>query len=134
MLNEKLIPSSIARKSDIEQINKKFGYSNEEQVIGTWFGKKLYRKTFYRNVLINGTQETVAHGIKNIDKIWLDPSHSFAIWQNGQINNLPFLNNEDYSYSIFVYEINSSSFKLKSAMNRSNLSGYITFFYTKTTD
>lgn len=117
-----------------EKINNLQDFWSEEKIVGTWFGKKLYKKTLYRSSLINGAQETIAHGIKNIDKIWVDSSHSFAIWQNGQINNLPFLNSEDYSYSIFVYELNSSSFKLKSAINRSNLLGYITLLYTKTTD
>ena len=134
MLNEKLIPSSIARKSDVEQINKRLGYSSEEQVIGTWFGKNLYRKTFYRSVLINGTQETINHGIQNVDKIWQDISMSFVIWPTGFHANIPFLNNATYDSSIFVYEINSTSFKLKSSLNRSNLSGYITLLYTKTTD
>lgn len=109
-------------------------YSSEEQLVGTWFGKKLYRKTFYRSVLINGKTEIVNHGIKNVDKIWIDSSRSFAIWQSGFYGNLPYLNQEDYSISIFVYEINSSSFKLNSGLDRKNLSGYITLLYTKTTD
>lgn len=109
-------------------------YSSEEQVIGTWFGKNLYRKTFYRSVLINGTQETINHGIQNVDKIWQDISMSFVIWPTGFHANIPFLNNATYDSSIFVYEINSTSFKLKSSLNRSNLSGYITLLYTKITD
>lgn len=83
---------------------------------------------------INGKTEIVNHGIKNVDKIWIDSSRSFAIWQSGFYGNLPYLNQEDYSISIFVYEINSSSFKLNSGLDRKNLSGYITLLYTKTTD
>lgn len=109
-------------------------YSTDEQVIGTWFGKKLYRKIFYRSKLINGTEETVNHGIQNVDKIWQDISMSFAIWPTGFKANIPFINNAAYDSSIFVYEINSTSFKLKSSIDRSNLTGYITLLYTKTTD
>lgn len=109
-------------------------YSSEEVVIGTWFGKKLYRKTLYKSPLIHGTQETINHGIQNVDKIWQDISMSFAIWPIGFQANIPFLNNATYDSSIFLYEINSTSFKLKSSLDRSNLSGYITLLYTKTTD
>lgn len=109
-------------------------YSSEEQVIGTWFGKKLYRKTFYRGVLINGNTETINHGIYNVDKIWLDPSHSFAIWPSGMTNNLPFLNVEGIDNSIGVYDLSATSFKLKSGLSRANLSGYITLEYTKNAD
>ena len=109
-------------------------YSTEEQVIGTWFGKPLYRKTLYRSSLINGTEETVNHDIQNVDKIWVNSSKSFTTWPSGFTGNLPYLNPTSYDGSIFVYEITSTSFKLKSRLDRSSLSGYITFEYTKTTD
>ncbi len=108
-------------------------YSSEEQVIGTWFEKKLYRKTIYRSSLINGTEETVNHGIQNVDKIWLDATGSFAIWSNGFTGNLPYLN-QTFANSIFITDVRSTTFKISSGMNRSNLSGYITLLYTKTTD
>lgn len=108
-------------------------YSTDEQVIGTWFGKKLYRTTFYRSKLINGTEETVNHGIANVDKIWPDVSKSFAIWPTGFTGNLPYLNS-NFANSIFLTDIDKTTFKLTSGLNRSNLSGYITLLYTKTTD
>lgn len=129
-INEKLIPKTIARKSDIKN---GFDYSSEEIVIGTWFGKKLYSTTIYRSKLINGTEETVNHGIANVDKIWPDESKSFAIWPAGFTGNLPYLNS-NFANSIFLTDIGATTFKLTSGLNRSNITGYITFNYTKTTD
>ena len=117
----------------INEVNNKFNYSAEEKIIGTWFGKKLYRKTFYRSPLINGTQETVAHGIQNVDKIWADVSKSFAIWPAGFTGKVPYLNS-NFANSIFLTDIGATTFKLTSGLDRSNLSGYITLLYTKTTD
>lgn len=109
-------------------------YSAEEQVIGTWFGKTLYRKTFYRQSLINGMDEIVNHGIQNVDKIWVNPSKSFAIWSNGTINPIPFIHPDNYANGIYVSDFSSTSYRIKSGMDRTNIPGYITLEYTKTTD
>lgn len=116
------------------QIDDPTSYSNNETVIGTWFGKKLYRKTFYRQSLINGADEIVNHGIQNVDKMWVNPSKSFAIWPSGIINNIPFLHPDNYNDGIFVSDFSSTSYRIKSGMDRRNISGYITLEYTKTTD
>ena len=117
----------------INEVKDKFNYSTEEKIIGTWFGKKLYSKTFYRSKLINGAEETINHGIANVDKIWINPSKSFAIWPAEFFNNLPFINNT-FANSIFISDFTSTSYKITSGMDRSNISGYITLEYTKTTD
>lgn len=131
-------PSVRAVKSAIsenyEQISNMNNFSSEERIIGTWFGKPLYSKTLYRSKLINGKEETVNHGIANVDKIWGNPSKSFAIWADGKINNLTFTNDTSYEISIFFYDFTPTHFKLKSGYDRSELSGYITLEYTKTTD
>lgn len=127
-------PSVRVVKSAISEVNNMNNFSSEERIIGTWFGKPLYSKTLYRSVLINGTEETVNHGIANVDKMWGNPSKSFAIWADGKINNLTFANDSSYEISIFFYEFTPTYFKLKSGYDRSGLSGYITLEYTKTTD
>ena len=110
-------------------------YSTDEIVIGTWFGKPLYSKTFYRSVLINGTKETVNHGIQNVKQMWLNTTKSYIIWPaTGQINNLPFIHQDVYANSIWIHDFNSTNYTLTSGLNRSNLTGYITLEYTKTTD
>lgn len=118
-----------------EKVDGSNDYSSEEIVIGTWFGKPLYSKTFYRPVLINGTSETVNHGIQNVERMWLDTTKSFIIWSStGQANNLPFIHQITYAHSIWIHDFYSTNFTLSSGMDRSNLKGYITVNYTKTTD
>lgn len=118
-----------------KEFNNKQIYSTNEQIIGTWVdGKPLYSITIYKPVLINGTEETVNHGIQNVEDIWCDPSKSYAIWENGIRNNLPFVHPDVIENSIIVSDFTSTTYRIKSAMDRSNLSGYITFNYTKTTD
>lgn len=52
-------------------------YDNTEKVVGTWFGKPLYRKTFnLLNVPTKGTNKgttdyTYNHGIENIEVAWI---------------------------------------------------------------
>lgn len=117
-----------------EKINNLQDFLSEEQLVGTWFGKKLYKRTLYRTKLINGGYEIVKHNIPDVDTMWSDPSYSFAIWQNGLINHIPYMNLEQASNSIAIYDFTTTSFTLKSGMDRTNLSGYITLLYTKTTD
>lgn len=51
-------------------------YSSEEQVIGTWFGKPLYRKVISTYTSYNTTLE-IMHEIENTDKIWIDFGNSY---------------------------------------------------------
>lgn len=44
-------------------------YSEEEQVIGTWLGKPLYRKVVNTGALLNNEVKRINHNIANIDKI-----------------------------------------------------------------
>ena len=54
----------------INEVNNKFNYSTEEQVIGTWTnGKPLYRKIVYGAVPQSDYYPTVATGITNLDKV-----------------------------------------------------------------
>lgn len=130
-VNTKIKELEAYSSTAINEINSKFIYSSEEVVIGTWFGKTLYRKTFYRQSLINGMDEIVNHGIQNVDKIWVNPSKSFAIWPNGMINSIPFVHPDSYANGIFVSDFTSTSYRIKSGIDRSNISGYITLEYTK---
>ena len=54
----------------INEVNNKFNYSTEEQVIGKWTnGKPLYRKIVSGNVPQSDNYPTVATGITNLDKV-----------------------------------------------------------------
>lgn len=51
-------PSVKAVKNAIEKVDAKNNYSTEEQVIGTWMGKPLYRKVVTINEIVNITANT----------------------------------------------------------------------------
>ena len=56
--------------NSINEVNNKFDYSTEEQVIGKWTnGKPLYRKIVSGNVPQSDLYPTVATGITNLDKV-----------------------------------------------------------------
>ena len=60
------------------QNNDPFAYSTEERIIGTWLGKPLYSKVIQFNDTFTGsTILEKAHGIANVDTIWIDTSNSF---------------------------------------------------------
>ena len=133
-INEKLIPSSIARKSDVEKINKKLGYSSEEQVIGTWIdGKPIYRKV----INIGKLQATKGaysynHGISNI---------AYFTKVEGIINNGTewFAANSVYrGVNNYTYDFGLLATKTKitcsTQTDRSAYSIIVTLEYTKTTD
>lgn len=129
---------STKNASSQNSINNVLTYSDKEQVVGIFVinnkKRKIYRKTIYRPVLINGTEETVEHGIENVDIMWSDPAHSIAIWPQplNLANNLSFLNS--VGNNITLTDFTPTTFKLASPLNRNNLSGYVTLLYLKTDD
>jgi hypothetical protein len=134
MLNEKLIPSSIARKSDVEQINKRLGYSSEEQVIGTWIdGKPIYRKV----INIGKLQTTKGafsydHGINNIDYF----TKVEGIMNNGTewfSMNACYRGVNNYTYD-FGLLATKTKITCSTQTDRSAYSAIVTLEYTKTTD
>lgn len=132
-INEKLIPSSIARKSDVEKINKKLGYSSEEQVIGTWFGKPIYRKV----INIGKLQATKGaysydHGISNIDYF----TKVEGIMSNGTewfSMNACYRGVSNYAYD-FGLLATKTKITCSTQTDRSAYSAIVTLEYTKTTD
>ena len=135
MLNEKLIPSSIARKSDVEQINKRLGYSSEEQVIGTYYGKNLYRKNFKFNELATGTNN-VAHGIDNLNEII--NAYGSCKRNDDKIQPIPRIDASELNWQIGVTDIDTQKFQIFVGSRYSSASkiksGNVTLEYTKTTD
>ena len=52
-------------------------YSTEEQRIGTWLGKPLYRKTIEIPAFPNNGALKYYHSIVNPKDVWVDVSNSF---------------------------------------------------------
>lgn len=110
----------------IEQNSKKFDYSTEEQVIGTWIdGKPLYRKVIYANS-IDCTEEGfkyVAHGISNLKQA---PKLTYAIEHDGHM--------ETYNNVINALSATPENIRLYVKAWGVIKNWYFTIEYTKTTD
>lgn len=106
-------------------------YDNQERVIGTWFGKPLYRKIF--SVVFPGSDSLwapLASAPPNIDI--LAKIYGVAYGKNGYTAPLP-QSLQGYNITIVLYE------KTEIQLTNSNpsfygASAYIVIEYTKTTD
>ena len=119
-----IAPSVNAVKEYIDNFQE---YSEEEQVVGTWLGKPLYRKTLE---FTPNASETKSLNINNIDKVWIDESHSF-IDNSGETLPLNQYITEGYSRAWINKE---TGLRFVTTLNISNREGYLTVLYTKTTD
>lgn len=125
----------------INEVNNKFNYSTEEQVIGKWIdGKPLYRKTITFTTIIKKNEATsIAHNITNVKNIFIDYGASFMEANIGTTNYL------SYGFPLIGYD-NSINDKVFCYANITNIEFYangnwagnwikhITLKYTKTTD
>lgn len=111
-------------------------YSTEEQLIGKWIdGSNLYRKTIVISSLPNATSETYSHEIENFKNGFFDVAHSYTQQSDGYKAPMPYINPTDYSRSVFIYDLDSTSFKIStSKINRSGWSAVVTLLYTKNSD
>lgn len=111
-------------------------YSEEEIVIGTWFGKPLYRKTLSSTELVNSTTIlSMPHGIDNIDKLWIDNSTSYLLSVTGVCYTLPVIgyggNTTDRAYA---YTDNTNVYIYANGGWNTGWLKVVTLLYTKTTD
>ena len=106
-------------------------YSTSEQDTGCkWIdGKKIYRKTINIGSLPNSTSKNVAHGISSLG-IMVD-MRGMAFYTNGISLPLPFVAISQASISL---NATSTDIVITTANDRTAASGYITLYYTKTTD
>lgn len=118
-------------------------YSSSEVATGEkWYdGKPIYRQVIYIPSLPNNTGTQYQHGIANVDKIWVNQGKSFIYWPSlGNSSPFPYISMGDasspvgYNAMIELRSIGKTTFEIKTAYDRSSLSAYITFEYTKTTD
>ena len=103
-------------------------YSTTEKMIGQWIDNKpLYQKTINFGALPNNTTKTVNHGISNIDKIV--NIQAIAIVSTGTL-----LLNDVTGNNYIRVTANKTSIDIKDDIDRSSANGYVTLYYTKTTD
>ena len=112
--------------NSINEVNNKFDYSTEEQVIGKWTnGKPLYRKIVSGNVPQSDLYPTVATGITNLDKV-VSISLVLAYGDNRQYftsvryNNYYLSKENDNKITIVAPDVEGDA--------------TFTIYYTKTTD
>lgn len=124
----------------VQAVNNKFNeistYSTEEQVIGTWLGKPIYRKiitytqTSAIGILNDITHILIPHNIANFKQV-------IKIYGVSSIGNvLPILNGTNMSSqsaSISSVDSNNINFRLIN-IQLSMRTWYFTLEYTKTTD
>ena len=109
----------------INEINDKFNYSTEEQIIGTWInGKPIYRKTFV--VSITG-HFIIVGNIPNLDII--TSCNSYLHRDGSEYHNINNWGQNDQDFGTTYRYGNNIEFN-------SSYKGtlYITLEYTKTTD
>lgn len=109
----------------INEVNNKFDYSTEEQVIGKWTnGKPIYRKIVSGAVSQSDLYPTVATGITNLDKV-VSISLVLAYGDNRQ-----YFSSTRYTY--YLDKENNNKITIVAP----DITGDATFtiFYTKTTD
>lgn len=117
-----------------EKITKSTTYSMEETVVGTWFGKPLYRKVIDFGALPNATTKEIAHNITNIDKFI--KVEGIATRQDATkfTQSLPLVYMSSDSAYNTTLGVNTTSIEIRCTEDRSMFKGYVTLEYTKTTD
>lgn len=117
------------------QVDDPNTYSSEEVVIGIWFGKKLYRKSFRFNELATGTNNIV-HGIDNLNEI--TNAYGSCKRNDDKIQPVPRVDASELGWQIGITDVDTQSFQLYVGTRYNGASkiknGNVTLEYTKTTD
>lgn len=114
-------------------IKKGDNYSTNEQVIGTWLGKPLYRKVidYGYGSSTTGSYVYKAHGISNIDTITkVSGTIKFA---SGQVSALPFVSTSALNPQVSIVA-DADNVGYMSGNARTTEYFVFTLEYTKTTD
>lgn len=107
-------------------------YSDTERVVGVWRDNKpLYAKTVGIGSLPNNATKLTAHGISDIDTIC--SIDGIAYDGSGKTIPLGYINVDSYTYDVQV-EVGKVNVEIKTKIDFSPYTGYITVQYTKTTD
>ena len=110
-------------------------YSKEEQRIGTWFGKPLYRKVFPFTLSRNTLE--VALGNTNYDEIWLDEnSHLMPNNQSSNVKSisLNYVTTDNITRCNIQYTNAWIAYISCDNNDYLNGRGYVIIKYTKTND
>lgn len=119
--------------TDRVPVNPLIEYTLKEQVVGYWVnGKPLYRKTIDIGALPNNSTKTVAHGISDVEFVPEIFGSAKREGANAVYVPIPFTD-AGSNNSIKVY-CDNQNIEIQTGSNRSDMTGYVTISYTKTTD
>lgn len=113
-----------------EAFNHYKEYTSTEEPWGYWIdGKVIYRKTVDIGSLPNATSKTVPHGVSDLENVikiegWAVRSSTDDFFP------LPFTS-KIAEYSI-VITVTPTNIAIDCGVDRTNLDGYVTIYYTKT--
>lgn len=110
-------------------------YSTEEQRIGTWFGKPLYRKYLNFNLVTSTIYNSINHNISDIDDIFkiegrvYDGTEFYIIPASLPTDNVP-------KYGVAIQSITKSKINIYTGTENKtrNMNCKMLIYYTKTTD
>jgi hypothetical protein len=106
--------------------------NTEIKTADTWINSKpIYKNTISAGVLPNSASKDVAHGIANIDNII--EYAGVAYDTNGLSYPLPYASPENVTWSITMLA-NRDTLTIKTGTDKTAFVGYVTVYYTKTTD
>lgn len=115
-----------------EQLDNKFNYSTEEQVIGKWKnGKNIYQKIISFEIGDNSNL-SIDYNISNIDEIWINESGSF-ITSNLETLSINWYYAENDWCRTWVHK-NLQKIRFKSPSSLGIRTCNVCLNYTKTTD
>ena len=111
---------------------ERYKYTTTERVIGAWLNQKpLYQKTIQIPSLPNNTSVNIAHGIANVDMIFIGEG-SFCLSPIGNYSPLPCMYVASNNNVSLV--VNSTQIIAITGSDMTDWSAVVTLQYTKTTD
>lgn len=109
-------------------------YSSEEEVIGIWFGKPLYRRMFYYGLLPSNDTKVVDHNILNVEHIHINLGKSF--W-NSKDENIETSSSFTFIFPNYIFNMSVRRNAVVIETNNTDASNFhalLCLEYTKTTD
>lgn len=119
-----------------ENVNQSGGssitYNNDEQLIGTYFGNNLYKKTItVPSTSITSTETVIPHGIANINKICLIEGIAFKTG-NGFTPLTTYHSSSAWACGVFNLNRTNFTFFVGGSLKPFITELNVTFYYTKT--
>jgi len=116
-------------QTSVNNAKQNLTFSTTEKATGDkWIdGKPIYTKTMYFGALPNATTKTLAHGIANVNEIWLDSNNSYVTGSGNAKLSISMFNS-------WYAKADTTSVYFVTAADRTANTAYVTFLYTKTTD